>query len=546
MAEPDPNWDWYKTAVIYQVRVRSFYDTNSDGSGDLRGLLRQLDYISDLGANAIWIMPIFPSPLRDDGYDISDYKGVHHEVGTIDDLVELIREAHAKGIRVISELVLNHTSDRHEWFERARSAPDGHPDRLWYVWSDSPSRFAQADIIFQDFEHSNWAWDNRAEAFYWHRFYSHQPDLNYNHPPVQDAMLDVVDFWFSLGIDGLRLDAIPYLFEREGTSCEGLPETHQFIKRLRAHVDEMWPGRLLIAEANAWPEEVVRYFGDGDECHMAFHFPLMPRLFMAMRKEDGAPIREILDRTPAIPENCQWAVFLRNHDELTLQMVSDAERDYLWREYAEDDQAKINLGIRRRLAPLLQNDRRRIEQMNALLLSMPGTPVLYYGDEIGMGDNLSLGDRNSVRTPMQWSADLNAGFSGAQEVPLILPLVTDSEYHWQTVNVANQIRNKSSLLNWNKRLLRIRNDHPAFGRGSIRWIETQSPSALAFVREQGQDRVLAVFNLARYTRPLFLDLLEYQGLTPVELFGGTEFPAIGKDSWQLSLGPRGFCWFTFR
>jgi maltose alpha-D-glucosyltransferase/alpha-amylase len=538
--------DWYKDAVIYEVRVRSFYDSNGDGFGDLRGLMARLDYLVDLGVSALWLLPLCPSPGRDDGYDISDYEGVSPEVGTLEDLKALLDAAHARGLRVITELVLNHTSDKHPWFERARAAPKGSPDRDWYVWSDDPQRYKDARIIFSDFEKSNWTWDDGAQAYYWHRFYHHQPDLNYDHPPVREAMLAVVDHWFALGVDGLRLDAVPYLYEREGTTGENLPETHAFLKALRAHVDERWKGRMLLAEANQWPEDAVKYFGDGDECHMAFHFPLMPRLFMAMRREERRPIVEILARTPDIPDNCQWALFLRNHDELTLEMVSDEDRDYLWREYARDPQARINLGIRRRLAPLLFNDRRRMELINALLLSLPGTPVLYYGDEIGMGDNLSLGDRNGVRTPMQWSPDRNAGFSSTDGSKLVLPLVTDPEYHWQTINVENQRRNESSLLNWTRRLLRMRAKHPAFGRGRTAFVDAGAEHGFAFVREHEDDRVLVVCNLARFYRPLHLDLARWKGLVPTEMFGGGAFPEIGAERWPVTIGPRGFCWFELK
>jgi len=536
--------DWYKDAVIYELRVRSFCDSNGDGVGDLPGLTGKLDYLKDLGVTALWLLPICPSPMRDDGYDTEDYEGVHPETGTLDDFKAFVAAAHERGLRVITELVLNHTSDRHPWFQRARRAPPGHPDRDWYVWSDDPKRYAGVRVIFKDFEESNWAWDEEAKAWYWHRFYSHQPDLNFDSPAVRDAMLQVVDFWLGLGVDGLRLDAVPYLFEREGTSCENLPETHDFLRALRAHVDSRWPGRMLLAEANQWPDDAVRYFGAGDECHMAFHFPLMPRLFMAMRREERRPITEILARTPDIPESCQWALFLRNHDELTLEMVTDEDRDYLWREYAKDPQARINLGIRRRLAPLLNNDRRRMELMSALLFSLPGTPVLYYGDEIGMGDDVRLGDRNGVRTPMQWSPAVNAGFSSADPGRLILPLVEDPEYHWRTVNVETQARNESSLLNWTRRLIALRDRHRCFGRGGTVFVDAGTDNALAFVRECAEDRVLCVFNLTRFTRPLSLDLSRWKGMVPVEMFGGTPFPVAGEGRWPLTLGPRGFCWFT--
>ncbi|MBI5595724.1 MAG: maltose alpha-D-glucosyltransferase [Elusimicrobia bacterium] len=536
--------DWYKDAVIYEVRVRSFCDSSANGFGDLRGLTSKLDYLKDLGVTALWLLPICPSPMRDDGYDISDYKDVHAEVGTLEEFEAFLTAAHERGMRVITELVLNHTSDRHPWFHRARSAPQGHPDRDWYVWSERPDRYPAARVIFNDFEESNWAWDDEAKAWYWHRFYSHQPDLNFDHPPVRAAVLDVVDHWFALGVDGLRLDAIPYLFEREGTSCENLPETHAYLKELRAHIDAHWPGRMLLAEANQWPVEAARYFGTGDECHMAFHFPLMPRLFMAMRREEGRPVTEILAHTPDIPASCQWALFLRNHDELTLEMVTDEDRDYLWREYAKDPQARHNLGIRRRLAPLLNNDRRRMELISALLFSLPGTPVLYYGDEIGMGEDLRLGDRNGVRTPMQWSPAANAGFSNAEPARLVLPLIEDPEYHWRTVNVENQAKNESSLLNWTKRLIALRRRHPCFGRGSMALVDAGTDHALAFVREHAGDRVLCAFNLSRFTRPLSLDLSPWRGAVPVELFGGVRFPAAADGRWSLTLGPRGFCWFA--
>ncbi|OGR96433.1 MAG: maltose alpha-D-glucosyltransferase [Elusimicrobia bacterium RBG_16_66_12] len=536
--------DWYKDAVIYEVRVRSFFDANDDGKGDLRGLTSKLDYLKDLGVTALWLLPICPSPMRDDGYDISDYRNVHPDVGTLEDFRIMLDAAHERGMRVIMELVLNHTSDQHPWFQRARSAQRGHPDRDWYVWSDDPKRYKGARVVFKDFEKSNWTWDEQAGAHYWHRFYHHQPDLNFDHPTVREAMLAVVDHWFGLGVDGLRLDAVPYLYEREGTDCENLPETHEFLRQLRARVDALWPGRMLLAEANQWPEDAVKYFGKGDECHMAFHFPLMPRLFMAMRLEERRPITEILARTPDIPTNCQWALFLRNHDELTLEMVTADERDYLWKEYAKDPQARLNMGIRRRLAPLLDNDRRRIELMSSLLFSLPGTPVLYYGDEIGMGDDLNLGDRNGVRTPMQWTPGPNAGFSSVDASKLLLPLVGDPAYHWQTVNVSVQHANESSLLHWTRRLLHLRARHPAFGRGSTVFVDAGTYHALAFVREHEGDRVLVVCNLSRYTRPLTLDLARWKGAVPVELFGRVKFPPIKGGGYPLTLGPRGFCWFA--
>ncbi|MBV9286067.1 MAG: maltose alpha-D-glucosyltransferase, partial [Acidimicrobiia bacterium] len=461
---------WYKDAVVYQLHVRAFHDSDADGIGDFRGLTQKLDYIQDLGANTVWVLPFYPSPLKDDGYDIADYTAVHPNYGTMAHFRRFLDEAHRRGIRVVTELVLNHTSDQHPWFQRARRAAPGSKWRDFYVWSDTPERYQDARIIFSDFESSNWAWDSVAGAYYWHRFYSHQPDLNFESPRVREEMLRVVDFWLGMGVDGLRLDAVPYLFEREGTTSENLPETHAFLKELRAHVDAKFTDRLLLAEANQWPEDASAYFGDGDECNMAFHFPVMPRLFLAVEQEDRFPVVDILQQTPEIPPNCQWAVFLRNHDELTLEMVSDEERDSMYRSYARNRQARINLGIRRRLAPLLGNDRRKIELMNALLLSLPGTPVLYYGDEIGMGDNIYLGDRNGVRTPMQWSADRNAGFSRANPQQLYLPVIIDPEYHYEAINVETQQANPHSLLWFTKRLIALRKRHPAFGRGSLEFL----------------------------------------------------------------------------
>ena len=478
---------WYKDAILYELHVRAFYDSNGDGIGDLRGLTEKLDYLQDLGVTAIWLLPFYPSPLRDDGYDIADYTNIHPAYGTIRDFKVFLREAHRRGLRVVTELVLNHTSDQHPWFQRARKAPPGSSLRNFYVWSDTPERYREARIIFKDFEHSNWTWDPVARAYYWHRFYSHQPDLNYENPDVQRAIVQVVDFWLGMGVDGMRLDAVPYLFECEGTNCENLPETHAFLKALRRHVDERYPDRMLLAEANQWPEDAVAYFGDGDECHMAFHFPLMPRMFMAIRMEDRFPIIDILNQTPPIPDSAQWALFLRNHDELTLEMVTDEERDYMYRVYAHDPEARINLGIRRRLAPLLGNHRRRIELMNGLLLSLPGTPVLYYGDEIGMGDNIYLGDRNGVRTPMQWSGDRNAGFSRANPQRLYLPVIVDPEYHYETVHVEAQQNNPHSLLWWMKRLIALRKRFKAFGRGSLEFLYPDNRKILAFVRRYREE-----------------------------------------------------------
>ena len=535
---------WYKGAIIYELHVRAFFDSNGDGIGDFPGLTQKLDYLEDLGITAVWLLPFYPSPLRDDGYDIADYTDVHPSYGTLRDVKEFIREAHRRGIRVITELVLNHTSDQHPWFQRARRAAPGSVWRNFYVWSETPEKYKEARIIFKDFETSNWAWDPVAKAYYWHRFYSHQPDLNYDNPAVRRAILRVVDFWMRLGVDGMRLDAVPYLYEREGTNCENLPETHEFLKELRRYIDERYPNRMLLAEANQWPEDAVAYFGNGDECHMAFHFPLMPRLFMAIRMEDRFPIVDILSQTPPIPETAQWALFLRNHDELTLEMVTDEERDYMYRVYARDPVARINLGIRRRLAPLLGNNRRRIELMNGLLFSLPGTPVIYYGDEIGMGDNIYLGDRNGVRTPMQWSADRNAGFSTAPRQRLYLPVIVDAEYHYEAVNVAAQQANPHSLLWWMKRLIGLRKQFKAFGRGSFEFIPVENRKVLAYVRRYEQETILVVANLSRFVQWAELDLSAYRGLVPVELFGRIEFPLIGDEPYRVMLGPHSFYWFS--
>jgi maltose alpha-D-glucosyltransferase/alpha-amylase len=538
---PDPQW--YRDAIIYELHVRAFSDGNGDGIGDFAGLTERLDYLAELGVTAVWLLPFYPSPLRDDGYDIADYLAVHPDYGSLADLRRFIREAHRRDLRVITELVFNHTSDQHPWFQRARRARPGSTDRDWYVWSDTPERYQDARIIFKDFEPSNWAWDPIAGAYYWHRFYSHQPDLNFDQPRVGAALLRIVDFWLEAGVDGLRLDAIPYLYEREGTNCENLPETHAFLKRLRRHVDERFADRMFLAEANQWPEDAVAYFGDGDECHMAFHFPLMPRMFMALRMEDRYPIIDILDQTPPLPETAQWALFLRNHDELTLEMVTDEERDYMYRVYAADPQARINLGIRRRLAPLLGNNRRRIELLNGLLFSLPGTPVIYYGDEIGMGDNVYLGDRNGVRTPMQWSADRNAGFSRADRQRLYLPVITDAEYHYEAVNVDAQQSNPQSLLWWMRRIIALRKRHPAFGRGSLRFLHPGNRRILAYLREHEDETLLVVANLSRYAQWTELPLGEFEGRVPVELFGSVEFPRIGPNPYLISLGPHSFLWF---
>ncbi|MGH7606784.1 MAG: maltose alpha-D-glucosyltransferase [Gemmatimonadales bacterium] len=537
---------WYQDAIFYEVRVRSFADKNGDGIGDFAGLTEKLDYLQDLGVTALWLLPFYPSPLKDDGYDISDYTEVHPECGTLRDFKTFVREAHERGLRVVTELVLNHTSDQHPWFQRARRAKRGSKGRDFYVWSDTTDRYADARVIFKDFETSNWTWDPVAQQHFWHRFYTSQPDLNFDNPAVRRAMLQTLDFWLRLGVDGLRLDAVPYLFERDGTNCENVPETHAFLKAVRRHVDQHFKSRMLLAEANQWPEDAVAYFGEGDECHMAFHFPIMPRLFMALHMEDRFPIVDIVQQTPAPPETAQWALFLRNHDELTLEMVTDEERDYMYRVYAFDPQARVNLGIRRRLAPLLANNRRRIELMNGLLFSLPGTPIIYYGDEIGMGDNVYLGDRNGVRTPMQWSADRNAGFSDANPQRLYLPVTLDPEYHYETVNVEAQQNNPQSLLWWMKRLIALRKQHPAFGRGTIEFLHPRNGKVLAFLRHYQEEHILVVANLSRYAQFVELDLSHYRGQLAVELFGGTEFPPIGELPYLLTLGPHAFYWFTLR
>jgi maltose alpha-D-glucosyltransferase/alpha-amylase len=542
--ESDPLW--YKDAIVYEAHVRAFYDGSGDGMGDFAGLTQKLDYLQNLGITAVWLLPFCPSPWRDDGYDISDYTNIHPAYGSLRDFQNFLRHAHARGLRVITELVLNHTSDQHAWFQRSRRAPAGSRWRNFYVWSDTPERYRDARIIFKDFETSNWTWDPVAKAYYWHRFYSHQPDLNFDSPDVRAAMFNAVDFWFDLGVDGLRLDAVPYLYEREATNCENLPETHGFLKELRAHMDARHAGRMLLAEANQWPEDAIAYFGSGDECHMAFHFPLMPRLFMATRMEDRYPVTDIMALTPAIPETCQWALFLRNHDELTLEMVTDEERDYMYRVYAQDRNTRINLGIRRRLAPLLENDRRRIELLNGLLCSLPGTPVIYYGDEIGMGDNVYLGDRNGVRTPMQWSGDRNAGFSRANPQRLYLPVNIDPEYHYEAINVETQQNNSHSLLWWMRRLLAQRKQLRALGRGSLEFLYPDNRRILAFVRAWGEERVLVVANLSRFSQCVELDLAKYAGMAPVELFGRTEFPAVSAQPYFLSLGPHAFYWFSLQ
>ena len=534
---------WYKDAIIYQLHARAFCDTTGDGTGDFPGLTQKLDYLQDLGVTAIWLLPFYPSPLKDDGYDIANYTGIHPTYGTIKEFKRFLDDAHRRGLRVITELVLNHTSDQHPWFQRARRAPLESAERNFYVWSDTPAKFQDVRIIFRDFEPSNWTWDPVAKSHFWHRFYSHQPDLNFDNPEVCQAMFGVVDFWLNLGVDGLRLDAVPYLYEREGTNCENLPETHQFLKALRQHVDGKFQNRMLLSEANQWPEDAVAYFGDGDESHMAFHFPLTPRMFMAIRMEDRFPIVDILEQTPSIAETAQWALFLRNHDELTLEMVTDEERDYMYRMFARDSRARINVGIRRRLAPLLDNSRRRIELMNGLLFSLPGTPVIYYGDEIGMGDNIYLGDRNGVRTPMQWSSDRNAGFSAANPQRLYMPVIIDAEYHYEAVNVEAQQKNPSSLLWWMKRWISLRKQYQAFGRGSIEFLQPRNHKVLAFLRHHGDEQILVVANLSRFAQFVELDLTKFDGCGVVELFGRTVFPRVGHDPYLLTLAPYSFFWF---
>jgi maltose alpha-D-glucosyltransferase/alpha-amylase len=540
----DDNSLWYKDAIIYEVHVRAFRDSDGDGIGDFRGLIEKLDYLRDLGITVIWLLPFYPSPLRDDGYDIADYTSINPIYGNMRDFKAFVREAHSHGLRVVTELVCNHTSDQHPWFQRARWARPGTSYRDFYVWSDSTDRYKDARIIFKDFESSNWTWDSVARSYYWHRFYNHQPDLNFDNPRVRKEIIKVLDYWLQIGVDGLRLDAIPYLYEREGTNCENLSETHAFLKELRAHIDSKFTNRMLLAEANQWPEDAVTYFGEGDECHMSFHFPLMPRLFMSIYMEDRFPIIDILAQTPEIPETAQWALFLRNHDELTLEMVTDEERDYMYRIYANDPNARINLGIRRRLAPLLRNNRRRIELMNGLLFSLPGTPVIYYGDEIGMGDNIYLGDRNGVRTPMQWSPDRNAGFSSANRQQLFLPVITDPEYHYEAINVATQQSNPSSLLWWMKRLISLRKRYKAFGRGTMEFLHPDNRKVLAFIRRYEEELILVVANLSRFSQGVELDLSEFNGMVPIEMFGRIKFPPIGELPYFVTLGPHSFFFFS--
>ena len=551
-----PEQRWYQHAVFYEILVRGFYDSNGDGTGDLAGITAKLDYLHWLGVDCLWLLPFYQSPLRDGGYDISDFWTILPEYGDLADAVELVEEAHKRGIRVIADLVMNHTSDQHPWFVESRQDRTN-PKADWYVWRDDDSAYRDARIIFVDTEKSNWTFDSQRGQYYWHRFFAHQPDLNYDNPEVAEAMLDVCRYWLDIGLDGFRLDAVPYLFEREGTNCENLPETHEYLRRLRKEVDSLFPGRVLLAEANQWPEDVVEYFGSSDECHMCFHFPLMPRMFMAVRREQRHPITEILGRTPEIPPGAQWGIFLRNHDELTLEMVTDEERDYMWEEYAKDPRMKRNIGIGRRLAPLVDNDRRVAELLHSLLFSFPGSPVLYYGDEIGMGDNIYLGDRDGVRTPMQWSPDRNAGFSRADFAQLYLPPLMDPVYGYQAVNVEADLRNPSSQLHWMKRMLEVRKQHPVFGTGTFEVMSVDNPSVLAYVRctpedalfdpdrpeDRRRDIVLCVCNLSRFAQPAELPLIRFEGKTPIELLGRVPFPRIGELPYFVTLAPYGFYWF---
>jgi maltose alpha-D-glucosyltransferase/alpha-amylase len=543
----DDNIHWYKDAIIYELHIKAFSDSNGDGIGDFEGLLNKLDYLQELGITAVWLLPFYPSPLKDDGYDIADYYTINSTYGTIEQFQRFLDEAHKRQLKVITELVINHTSDQHPWFQRARTAPKGSPEREFYVWTDEPDQYKDVRIIFQDFETSNWTWDPVAQQYFWHRFFHHQPDLNYDNPLVQKEIFDILDYWCEMGVDGFRLDAVPYLFEREGTNGENLPETHAFLKKLRAHIDEKFPGTVFLAEANMWPEDSASYFGNGDECHMNYHFPVMPRMFMALQREDRYPITDIFDQTPSIPETCQWAMFLRNHDELTLEMVTDEERDYMYKVYAKDPKARINLGIRHRLAPLMDNDRRKIELMNSLLFSMPGTPVIYYGDEIGMGDNFYLGDRNGVRTPMQWSPDRNAGFSAANPHSLYLPVIIDPEYNYEAVNVELQRRNTSSLFWYMKRIITLRKNYKAFGRGDMKFLNVDNPKILAFTRTYQNETLLIVVNLSKYSQSTEIPLHDFSGYVPVEVFSKNRFPSVKEDApYFFTLGPHSFLWFELQ
>ena len=538
----NPDTLWYMDAIFYEVYVRGFFDATDDGNGDLKGLTSKLDYLQDLGVDCLWLMPIYPSPLKDDGYDISDFRKIHPTIGTVEDFETLTKAAHVRGLRVIADLVVNHTSDQHPWFQEARRDPNS-PKRDYYVWSDTDQKYQGVRIIFKDTELSNWTLDPIARQYYWHRFFSHQPDLNYDNPAVRREMLDIIGFWLDRGIDGFRVDAVPYLYEREGTSCENLPETHRFLKEMRRFVDDRYPGTLLLAEANQWPIDLLPYFGEGDEYQMAFNFPLMPRVFMAIRREDNRPIIDIMSQMPSIPPTCQWALFLRNHDELTLEMVTDEERDYMYNQYAKDPRMRLNLGIRRRLAPLMDSGRRQMELLYSLLFTMPGSPVLYYGDEIGMGDNIYLGDRNGVRTPMQWTGDRNAGFSRADPSWLYQPVILDPGYNFQAVNVEAQLRSPHSLLRWLRRIIQVRKDHKVFGRGSLEFVVCENRKIVAYLRKFQDQIALVVNNLSRYVQPIQLDLSQYRGLVPVEMVGNTPFPAIGELPYFLTVAPHGFYWF---
>ncbi|RIV21463.1 maltose alpha-D-glucosyltransferase [Fibrisoma montanum] len=541
----DDKIHWYKDAIIYELHIKAFRDGNGDGIGDFQGLLEKLDYLQELGVTAIWVLPFYPSPLKDDGYDIADYYSINPAYGNLKQFRQFLREAHNRGLKVITELVINHTSDQHPWFQRARKAPKGSPERDYYVWTDDPNQYKDVRIIFQDFEASNWTWDPVAQQYYWHRFFHHQPDLNYDNPLVQEEVFNIINYWCRMGVDGFRLDAVPYLYEREGTNGENLPETHAFLKKLRKHVDDNFPGTVFLAEANMWPEDSASYFGDGDECHMNYHFPVMPRMFMALQREDRYPITDIFDQTPPIPENCQWAMFLRNHDELTLEMVTDEERDYMYSTYAQNPKARINLGIRHRLAPLMNNDRRKIELLNSLLFSLPGTPVLYYGDEIGMGDNFYLGDRDGVRTPMQWSPDRNAGFSVTNPQRLYLPVILDPEYHYEAVNVETQRRNTSSLFWFTKRMINMRKRHLAFGRGDLKFLNVENPKVLAFTRTYQDETLLIIVNLSKYTQPTEIDMSEFKGYVPVEVFSKNRFPVVSESgAYAFTLSPYAYHWFV--
>lgn len=543
----DDKLHWYKDAIIYELHIKAFYDSDGDGIGDFGGLLEKLDYLQDLGITAVWVLPFYPSPLRDDGYDIADYYSINPSYGDLDQFKKFLDEAHKRNLKVITELVVNHTSDQHPWFQRARRAPKGSPEREYYVWSDDPTKYRDVRIIFQDFEASNWTWDPLAQQYYWHRFFHHQPDLNYDNELVQQEIIKILDYWCAMGVDGFRLDAVPYLYEREGTNGENLPETHAFLKRLRKHIDERYPGICFLAEANMWPEDSASYFGDGDECHMNYHFPVMPRMFMALQREDRYPITDIFDQTPDIPDTCQWAIFLRNHDELTLEMVTDEERDYMYKVYAKDPKARINLGIRHRLAPLMENDRRRIELMNSLLFSLPGTPVIYYGDEIGMGDNFYLGDRDGVRTPMQWSPDRNAGFSSANPQKLYLPVILDPQYHYESVNVETQRANTSSLFWFMKRIIHMRKKYKAFSRGKLEFVQVDNPKVLAFTRCYEDETILVIVNLSKYAQPAQMLIKEFKNYTPVEVYSKNAFPAIKENSpYFFTLAAHSFQWFVLQ